>query len=79
MHCTGFSRFWELDPRANRQEFFQYTVARPYAVNIWDWRARWDISDEGIEAVWAARNDGAGGMAPADAWGAGAIWRLNIA
>ncbi len=74
------SRYWDWEPRANPQQFFQYWAGTAPTQHLYGLRVALDmIKAEGMEAVWARHDRLARAI-----WAAGDVWaqegpfRMNV-
>ncbi|MFZ5965055.1 pyridoxal-phosphate-dependent aminotransferase family protein [Thalassococcus sp. BH17M4-6] len=75
------SRYWDWSPRANPEEFYQYSCGTAATHHLLGLRAALDmIHAEGIESIWDRHAKLARAIwAAVDAWGQGGPLRLNVA
>ncbi|UWQ63679.1 aminotransferase class V-fold PLP-dependent enzyme [Leisingera caerulea] len=74
------SRYWDWEPRANPEEFYQYFGGTAPTHHLYGLRAALDmIHAEGMEAVWARHAHLARAIwAACEAWGADGPLRMNV-
>ncbi|UWQ46801.1 pyridoxal-phosphate-dependent aminotransferase family protein [Leisingera aquaemixtae] len=74
------SRYWDWEPRANPEEFYQYFGGTPPTHHLYGLRAALDmIHAEGIEAVWARHARLARAIwAACEAWGRDGPLKMNV-
>ncbi|AUQ99726.1 pyridoxal-phosphate-dependent aminotransferase family protein [Phaeobacter inhibens] len=74
------SRYWDWEPRANPEEFYQYFGGTAPTHHLYGLRAALDlIHGEGMEAVWARHHRLAQAIwAACDRWGDGGPLRMNV-
>src|SRR6056297_3373999 len=75
------SRYWDWQPRAQPEMFYQYFGGTAPTHHLFGLRTALDmIHEEGIEAIWARHVRLAGAVwAACEAWGAGGPLALNVA
>ncbi|MFK7745490.1 MAG: alanine--glyoxylate aminotransferase family protein [Roseobacter sp.] len=75
------SRYWDWEPRANPERFFQYWNGTAPTHHVYGLRAALDmLHAEGIEAVWQRHTVLAGAIwAACDAWAAKGSFAMNVA
>jgi alanine-glyoxylate transaminase / serine-glyoxylate transaminase / serine-pyruvate transaminase len=78
---TRVSRYWDWQPRANPEHFFEYFGGTAPTHLLYGLRAALDIiHDEGIERVWSRHASLASAVwAACEAWGQGGPLTLNVA
>ncbi|WP_027244377.1 pyridoxal-phosphate-dependent aminotransferase family protein [Leisingera daeponensis] len=74
------SRYWDWEPRANPEEFYQYFGGTAPTHHLYGLRAALDmIHAEGMEAVWARHARLAGAIwAACEAWGRDGPLKMNV-